>query len=96
MQNVGPVLAGTLKSGVVRVGDSLKLGPMPNGMFEQVTIASLHRNRTPTRVIQAGQTACIALRDTSGIVVRRVSSFYFRHFKNSSTKQVGMLSCFLI
>jgi len=71
VQNVGSVLAGTLKSGVVRVGDTLKLGPMPNGMFEQVTIASLHRNRTPTRVIQAGQTACIALRDTSGIVVRR-------------------------
>jgi len=71
VREVGPVLAGTLKSGVVKVGDALLFGPMSNGMFEKVVVASIHRNRTPCRVIQAGQTACIALRDNSQIMPRR-------------------------
>jgi len=60
IQNVGPVLAGTLRNGVIREGDSLVLGPTEDGTFTPVTVTSIHRNRTPCRIIQAGQAACIA------------------------------------
>jgi len=71
VRDVGPVLAGTLKSGIIRVGDKLVIGPASDGMFQEIEVQSIHRNRRPTRVIQAGQTACIALVDSSQMVFRR-------------------------
>lgn len=77
MRDVGQVLGGTLRCGTVHVGDKLLVGPMPeeNGgesLFKSVTVASIHRNRTPCGLIQAGQTACIAFKDDTDCNFRRV------------------------
>lgn len=64
VQKVGPVLAGTLRSGTIHEGDEIMVGPTEDGLFNEVTVSSIHRNRTPCRIIQAGQTACIAVKPT--------------------------------
>ncbi|XP_057315333.1 GTP-binding protein 2-like [Hydractinia symbiolongicarpus] len=64
VQKVGPVLAGTLRSGTIHEGDEVLVGPTEDGLFNEVTVSSIHRNRTPCRIIQAGQTACIAVKPT--------------------------------
>ncbi|CAI9729953.1 GTP-binding protein 2-like [Octopus vulgaris] len=58
---VGTVVGGNLKRGSIREGDSLMLGPMSDGEFHHVTVKTVHRNRLPCRLIQAGQSATVAL-----------------------------------
>lgn len=71
VQNVGPVCAGTLRNGVIREGDKLLIGPSDDGSFQKTKVASIHRNRTPCRVIQAGQAACIAVNVDDDFICRR-------------------------
>lgn len=61
VQSVGPVCAGTLRNGIIREGDKLLIGPSDDGNFQNATVTSIHRNRTPCREIQAGQAASIAV-----------------------------------
>lgn len=58
---VGTVVGGNLKRGSVREGDDLMLGPMLDGDFHKATVKTVHRNRLPCRLIQAGQSATVAL-----------------------------------
>ncbi|GAB1607488.1 GTP-binding protein 2-like [Argonauta hians] len=58
---VGTVVGGNLKRGSIRESDSLMLGPMSDGEFHHVTVKTVHRNRLPCRIIQAGQSATVAL-----------------------------------
>jgi len=62
VQNVGTVLAGTVHHGIIREGDELMAGPSIDGKFYPVIVSSLHRNKTMCRMIQAGQTACVAMK----------------------------------
>lgn len=58
---VGPVVAGSVREGSIRVGDELMLGPDANGSFKPVTITSIRRNRIPYNAVKAGQAASFAL-----------------------------------
>jgi len=62
VQNVGTVLAGTVRRGIIRAGDELVAGPSDVGKFHRVLVSSLHRNKTMCRSVEAGQTACIAIK----------------------------------
>lgn len=57
---VGTVLSGLLVSGLMTVGQTLKLGPDEDGNFKLVQIRSLHCSQVPIRTIKAGQTATIS------------------------------------
>ncbi|XP_053375887.1 GTP-binding protein 2-like [Mercenaria mercenaria] len=58
---VGNVVSGRLHSGSVREADELMLGPCDDGQFQKVTVKTVHRNRLPCRLIQAGQASTVAL-----------------------------------
>ena len=63
-----------MRSGTVKEGDSLLLGPDDNGQFFTVTVGSIHRNRLPCRIAMAGQAACIAIGKTDPCTVRKVTA----------------------
>ncbi len=76
----GTVVSGTLAQGILREGDKVTVGPSETGEFSPVTIASIHRNRTPARVIRAGQAASIAISEVERHELRRVGFHIHCHF----------------
>ncbi|CAG0889840.1 unnamed protein product [Cyprideis torosa] len=63
--DVGSVVGGLLKTGVVTEHMELALGPTENGSFVPVRIESIHRNRTVCRSVRASQSASLALSSRS-------------------------------
>lgn len=59
---VGTVVAGTVKSGTIRVNQQLLLGPDRNGDFRPVVVLSIHLKRVSSTTAVAGQTASMAIR----------------------------------
>ena len=59
---VGTVVAGTLYSGRVSVGDELLLGPDFQGAWKRVLVKSIHCKQLPVRRVAAGQSASFALK----------------------------------
>ncbi|CAF0835047.1 unnamed protein product [Didymodactylos carnosus] len=59
---VGTVVSGTTLKGVIKLNDTLLLGPDALGQYKQVQIRSIHRKRMPVRQCQGGQTASFALK----------------------------------
>lgn len=59
---VGTVVSGTLLQGMVRLNDTLMLGPDPLGQFQPMVIKSIHRKRMPVKEVRGGQTASFALK----------------------------------
>lgn len=59
---VGVVVSGTCLKGVIRVNDTLLLGPNGLGDFIPMPIKSIHRKRMPVREVRGGQTASFALK----------------------------------
>lgn len=76
VSHVGSVCYGLLAKGMIREGDELLVGPDPLGEFKPVVIESLQRNRTPCRLIQAGQAASLAIGDFSAFQLRKVSNLW--------------------
>ncbi|XP_050313463.1 GTP-binding protein 2 isoform X2 [Anthonomus grandis grandis] len=60
---VEQVLGGLLVRGALTEGTLMKIGPMKDGSFNDVTVKSIHRNRVPCRVVRAGQSAAICLNE---------------------------------
>ncbi|KAL8615644.1 GTP binding protein [Nucella lapillus] len=60
---VGTVVGGVIKRGSIREGETLLLGPSDKGTFKEIKVRTVHRNRLPCRLIQAGQAASVALTD---------------------------------
>lgn len=58
---VGQILGGLLTKGAITEGTLMRIGPMKNGSFQDVSVKSIHRNRVPCRVVRAGQSAAICL-----------------------------------
>ena len=60
--NVGLIVAGILKSGTIKINSHIRhlIGPLKNS-FVNVDIVSIHRQRCPVDLIQAGQTATLAI-----------------------------------
>lgn len=62
LQGVGTVVSGTTLRGVIRLNDTLLLGPDPLGAFIPIAVKSIHRKRMPVREVRGGQTASFALK----------------------------------
>ncbi|XP_050391749.1 GTP-binding protein 1 [Patella vulgata] len=68
---VGTVVSGTLLQGIVRLNDSLLLGPDALGQFMSMVIKSIHRKRMPVKEVRGGQTASFALKKIKRSVIRK-------------------------
>ncbi|XP_064109053.1 GTP-binding protein 1-like isoform X2 [Macrobrachium nipponense] len=68
---VGVVVSGTCMKGVIRVNDTLLLGPNGLGDFIPMPIKSIHRKRMPVREVRGGQTASFALKKIKITEVRK-------------------------
>ena len=72
MPEVGVVVGGTLTSGSISENTNLLIGPSSRGTYERVTVTTMQRNRTPCRVVRAGQAASISLQGIDKDDVRKV------------------------
>lgn len=65
MQGVGTVVSGTTLRGLIKLNDTLLLGPDPLGNFLPIAVKSIHRKRMPVKEVRGGQTASFALKKVS-------------------------------
>ncbi|XP_012259707.2 GTP-binding protein 2 isoform X2 [Athalia rosae] len=56
-----PVLGGLLVRGIIAPGTRLLVGPLPDGEFSPVKVASLHRNKAPCCLVRASQSASLTI-----------------------------------
>ncbi|KAK0174883.1 hypothetical protein PV327_010599 [Microctonus hyperodae] len=68
---VGTVVSGTTLKGVIKLNDTLMLGPDPLGHFTQITVKSIHRKRMPVTEVRGGQTASFALKKIKRSQIRK-------------------------
>jgi GTPase len=59
---VGGVVAGTLVSGTVKLGDTLLLGPDSTGDFKPVIVRGIHYKRTSVEEVVSGQVCCFNIK----------------------------------
>lgn len=62
LQGVGTVVSGTTLRGLIRLNDTMLLGPDPLGSFIPIAVKSIHRKRMPVKEVRGGQTASFALK----------------------------------
>lgn len=72
LQGVGTVVSGTTLRGLIKLNDTLLLGPDPLGNFLSIAVKSIHRKRMPVKEVRGGQTASFALKKVS--VKKAISS----------------------
>lgn len=70
-QGVGTVVSGTTLKGIIRLNDTLLLGPDPLGRFIPIAVKSIHRKRMPVREVRGGQTASFALKKIKRSHIRK-------------------------
>ncbi|XP_005164056.1 GTP-binding protein 1 isoform X1 [Danio rerio] len=68
---VGTVVSGTTLRGLIRLNDTLLLGPDPLGAFLSITVKSIHRKRMPVKEVRGGQTASFALKKIKRSSIRK-------------------------
>ncbi|CAH1115095.1 unnamed protein product [Psylliodes chrysocephalus] len=68
---VGTVVSGTTLKGVIKLNDTLMLGPDPLGRFQQIAVKSIHRKRMAVKEVRAGQTASFALKKIKRSQIRK-------------------------
>ncbi|XP_003972329.1 GTP-binding protein 1-like isoform X1 [Takifugu rubripes] len=68
---VGTVVSGTTLRGVIRLNDTLLLGPDPLGTFIPIPVKSIHRKRMPVKEVHGGQTASFALKKIKRSSIRK-------------------------
>ncbi|XP_045902550.1 GTP-binding protein 1-like [Micropterus dolomieu] len=68
---VGTVVSGTTLRGMIRLNDTLLLGPDPLGTFIPIAVKSIHRKRMPVREVRGGQTASFALKKIKRSSIRK-------------------------
>lgn len=61
-KGVGTVVSGTTLRGLIRLNDTMLLGPDPLGSFLPIAVKSIHRKRMPVKEVRGGQTASFALK----------------------------------
>lgn len=59
--DAGTVLGGVMTKGVVREGDRVLVGPREDGSFCEEAVTTIRRNRTPCRMVRAGQAATVTI-----------------------------------
>ncbi len=70
--DAGMVLGGVLTRGVVREGDSVLVGPKEDGSFCEEKLTTIRRNRTPCRMVRAGQAATVTVTHVERTDMRKV------------------------
>lgn len=68
---VGTVVSGTCLQGVIRLNDTLLLGPDALGHFIPIAIKSIHRKRMNVAEVRGGQTASFALKKIKRSQIRK-------------------------
>ncbi|KAK5925876.1 hypothetical protein CgunFtcFv8_021496 [Champsocephalus gunnari] len=68
---VGTVVSGTTLRGMIRLNDTLLLGPDPLGTFIPIAVKSIHRKRMPVKEVRGGQTASFALKKIKRSSIRK-------------------------
>lgn len=71
---MGTVVSGTTLKGVIRLNDTLMLGPDPLGHFQPIAVKSIHRKRMAVTEVRAGQTASFALKKASSTYCNKTKS----------------------
>ena len=56
------MVAGTLLSGTVTIGQQLQLGPDKQGQFKPVMVKGIHHKRVDVDEARAGQAVCFAIK----------------------------------
>jgi len=64
-------VSGTTLKGIIKLNDTLLLGPDPLGRFTPITVKSIHRKRMPVREVRGGQTASFALKKIKRSHIRK-------------------------
>lgn len=59
-------MSGTTLRGLIRLNDTMLLGPDPLGSFISIAVKSIHRKRMPVKEVRGGQTASFALKKVGG------------------------------
>lgn len=83
-QGVGTVVSGTTLRGLIKLNDTLLLGPDPLGNFLSIAVKSIHRKRMPVKEVRGGQTASFAL--------KKVSEGNFKNSLSSTSQGRSLLS----
>lgn len=68
---VGTVVSGTLLRGLIKLNDTIMLGPDSLGQFQSIVIKSIHRKRMPVKEVRGGQTASFALKKIKRSSIRK-------------------------
>merc|ERR1711936_514496 len=68
---VGTVVSGTLLRGMIKLNDTLMMGPDALGHFHPIAIKSIHRKRMPVSEVRSGQTASFALKKIKRSQIRK-------------------------
>lgn len=72
-------MSGITLKGIIRLGDTLMLGPDSSGNFQQITVKTIYRKRIPVKEVRAGQSASFSLKKVNKIVIFIACSYNFRH-----------------
>lgn len=59
---------------MVREGDKVMVGPREDGGFTETAVASIRRNRSPCRMVRAGQAATLTLMHVERADIRKASA----------------------
>jgi GTPase len=62
VSGVGVVVSGVLRSGTIKPGDHLLLGPDKANTFKQIQVRTIHVNRVAAEACHSGQYACLAIK----------------------------------
>lgn len=68
---VGTVISGTCLQGIIRLNDTLLLGPDPLGHFLPIAVKSIHRKRMNVAEVRGGQTASFSLKKIKRSQIRK-------------------------
>lgn len=68
---VGTVISGTCLQGIIRLNDTLLLGPDPLGHFMPIAVKSIHRKRMNVTEVRGGQTASFSLKKIKRSQIRK-------------------------
>ena len=71
IKGIGLVVSGIVRSGIIKKGDTLHIGPFGN-TFHNVLVKSIHNNfEEPIPQLEAGQSGCFSIKINSKIPIKR-------------------------
>ena len=71
IKGIGLVVSGIVRSGIIKKGDTLHIGPFDK-IFHNVIIKSIHNNfQEPIPQLEAGQSGCFSIKINSKIPIKR-------------------------